>query len=238
MDTNKHGRIESGDAARRGFSMIEVLVAATLLVVIVMLLGMIFQQSSVAWRAGLLRSRGLTQLRGLVGAIQRDASGMIDANQLPVTMLQGGQEQKFSTSSILFYTATGTEEDRALRCIAYDTGSTPTRRSWRLDPPLNWQLESDVLLDFQTAGNDTDGNSTARIDEFLFAYQSGKQYDRTGGEVTSNSQKFPLFMTVRATLTQGGALYDVGAESWGPNGVEDPEGTDPRLADDIRTWAK
>jgi hypothetical protein len=39
--------------------MIEVMVAATILVVIVMMLGMLFQQTSVAWRTGADAQRGL-----------------------------------------------------------------------------------------------------------------------------------------------------------------------------------
>ena len=37
------------------------MVAATILVVIVMMLGMLFQQTSVAWRTGLMRSDGYMQ---------------------------------------------------------------------------------------------------------------------------------------------------------------------------------
>jgi prepilin-type N-terminal cleavage/methylation domain-containing protein len=93
---------------RHGFSMIEVMVAATILVVIVMMLGMLFQQTSVAWRTGLMRSDGYMQLRAFIGALQRDASAMIDANQIPQSLLCNNQKQKFESGEIRFYTMTGT----------------------------------------------------------------------------------------------------------------------------------
>ena len=71
-----------------------------------MMLGMLFQQTSVAWRTGLMRSDGYMQ-PALISALQRDTSAMIDANQIPracsVTI-----KKKFESGEIRFYTMTGT----------------------------------------------------------------------------------------------------------------------------------
>ena len=75
------------NVTRSGFSMIEVLVASTILTVIVMMLAMLFQQTSVAWRTGLMRASGFMQLRSYIGAIQRDASAAIDAKNIPSALL-------------------------------------------------------------------------------------------------------------------------------------------------------
>jgi Tfp pilus assembly protein PilV len=50
-----------------GFSMIEVLVASTIMIMIVMMLGMLFQQSSQAWRTGKQRADTYQQVRALFG---------------------------------------------------------------------------------------------------------------------------------------------------------------------------
>jgi type II secretory pathway component PulJ len=74
--------------------MIEVLVASTILIVLVMLLAMLFQQTSLAWRTGVKRADGYLQIRALVGAIQRDASQAIDIETLP-TLAPCGQSDVF-----------------------------------------------------------------------------------------------------------------------------------------------
>lgn len=224
--------------------MIEVMVAATILVVIVMMLGMLFQQTSVAWRTGLMRSDGYMQLRAFIGALQRDASAMIDANQIPQSLLCNNQKQKFEADEIRFYTMTGTlrtkpngslEDFRALNFITYQIGGKRTQR--RLEPNGTWsEEESSNVLSPPNIGANPDKPQVA-AKGFSFAFQSGTEYD-IAGNVVPNASRYPLFLTVESDVTQKGRLYDVGAECSGPDKKFGTGPSDAAGKDDIRTWAQ
>lgn len=224
--------------------MIEVMVAATILVVIVMMLGMLFQQTSVAWRTGLMRSDGYMQLRAFIGALQRDASAMIDANQIPQSLLCNNQKQKFESGEIRFYTMTGTlrtkpngslEDFRALNFITYQIGGKRTQR--RLEPNGTWsEEESSNVLSPPNIGANPDKPQVA-AKGFSFAFQSGTEYD-IAGNVVPNASRYPLFLTVESDVTQKGRLYDVGAECSGPDKKFGTGPSDVAGKDDIRTWVQ
>ena len=224
--------------------MIEVMVAATILVVIVMMLGMLFQQTSVAWRTGLMRSDGYMQLRAFIGALQRDASAMIDANQIPQSLLCNNQKQKFESGEIRFYTMTGTlrtkpngslEDFRALNFITYQIGGKRTQR--RLKPDGTWsEEESSNVLSPPNIGANPDKPQVA-AKGFSFAFQSGTEYD-IAGNVVPNASRYPLFLTVESDVTQKGRLYDVGAECSGPDKKFGTGPSDAAGKDDIRTWVQ
>lgn len=235
--------------------MIEVMVAATILVVIVMMLGMLFQQTSVAWRTGLMRSDGYMQLRAFIGAIQRDASAMIDANQIPQSLLCDNnkgtpKKQKFEADEIRFYTMTGTlrtksdgslEDFRALNFITYQIGGERTQR--RLKPDGTWSEEgeeesssSNVLAPPNVGANPD--KPQVRATRFDIAYQQGTEYDINGDEIKSQQNRYPLFLTVETEVTQRGRLYDVGAECSGPDKKFGTGPSDVAGKDDIRTWVQ
>lgn len=224
--------------------MIEVMVAATILVVIVMMLGMLFQQTSVAWRTGLMRSDGYMQLRGFIGAIQRDASAMIDASRIPEGLRYNREKQEFRSDAIQFYTMTGTlrakpngtlEDFRALNFIMYDIDGTRTQR--RLEPDGTWSNEeiSNVLAP-SGASADPD-KPQVKASSFNIAYQSGTVRD-LNGSVIPDPNRYPLFLTVESEVTQYGRLYDVGAECSGPDRKFGAGPTDAASKDDIRTWVQ
>ncbi len=224
--------------------MIEVMVAATILVVIVMMLGMLFQQTSVAWRTGLMRSDGYMQLRAFIGAIQRDASAMIDANQIPQSLLCNNQKQRFESDEIRFYTMTGTlrtksdgslENFRALNFITYQIGGRRTQR--RLEPDGTWsEEESSNVLTLPNIGENPD-KPQVRATHFDIAYQQGTEHD-IAGNVIPNANRYPLFLTVESDVTQKGRLYDVGAECSGPDKKFGTGPSDAAGKDDIRTWVQ
>ena len=233
MDDEVTGGMKVTD--RSGFSMIEVLVAATILVVIVMMLGALFQQTSTAWRTGLMRTGGYAQLRTYVGTIQRDATAMINANLLPKKLLYGGQEQEFNSDRIGFYTLAGADDSRALNYIEYTQQGN--RKQWVLkleqsgsSGNAQWEQVGNSggteLLKFLPNQDDT----TLLVEPrgFRFKVADGTEHDRDGNSVPNN-RKFPLHLTIDAGVKQKGSLYDIGAESAGPDGQWGTK-------DDIRTF--
>ncbi len=204
-----------------GFSMIEVLVAATILTMIVMMLGMIFQQTSLAWRTGRHRANTHEQVRALFGAIQRDASMAVDEKSLPkeaVTM--GGQS--FNGASLSFYTLTGRcEKDNPRRSITHVAYSGVNRTVTRFKPDMSPEPQQGPIVD-QSSGGVTLGTLA------FTCFPDGAL--------------FPDYVTVSVSIIKGAQAqnYDVGAASGGPDqtlgkGPDDNKRGKPGY-DDIKTW--
>ena len=217
---------------RHGFSMVEVLVAATLLTIIVMMLGALFQQTSTAWRVGLMRTNSYLLVRSYVGTLQRDASAMVNANLLPKELLyKESEEQNFSNSDLAFYTLSGNDETRTLNYIKYDTAGGRWQSVLKpSDGKPDWEDGERVdLLKFVTKQDENNVNMLVDVDGFEVKTPSAVEKDRDGNVVSSNTRKFPLYLTVKTRVRQSGSLYDVGAESAGPDRVWGTK-------DDIRTF--
>lgn len=212
---------------RQGFSLIEIMVAATIMIMIVMMLGALFQQTSTAWRTGVMRAGGYMQLRSFVGTLQRDASAMINANMLPKELLDGGTEQGFSNGRLQFYTMSTRDDKRTLSFITYDLSGTRTVRVKRAESD-SWENDGEPaeLIDF-LKGNDNDMLVNPLNFEAVFN-DNLVEYDRDGKAVGGN-QRFPMYLRVESRVMQKGALYDVGAESAGPDKQWNTK-------DDIRTF--
>ena len=69
---------------RKGFSLIEVLVAMSILTIIVLIVAGIFQQTGLAWSLGLKRADAQSTTRAVVGALGRDLAMMVDPNNFLV----------------------------------------------------------------------------------------------------------------------------------------------------------
>lgn len=226
--------------------MVEVLVASTILIVIVMMLSMIFQQTSLAWRAGVKRADGYLGIRAVFSAIQRDASAMIDEKNIPIELRNW--EQKFSNNWLQFYTLnTMSFSDyntplRSLRFIVYKKSGA--REEWALESNTlsgkdtkysnkQW-IKINSSSDIRTVAERLE-NLTPVVPKIKgFEYGTGQQ----APEPQASEQ--PLYLTITAQVTPIGSSFDIGAESSGPDRVfGDPNNPDdPRGKDDIKTWVK
>ena len=225
---------------QRGFSMIEVLVASTIMIMIVMMLGMLFQQSSQAWRTGKQRADTYQQVRALFGAIQRDASAAIDKNSLSKRVFTGNNSisddsQSFS-GTLSFYTLTGTGFDNdqdpqggtPRRAITYVTYNGATRTVRTFLPTVgggfaNGSAQSGAIVNPSLNG--------ARVQ-----LTGIKAFDEKGSSVSGSV--FPAFVTVSAGVNSAGVKsFDIGAGSGGPDKTLGKSPDDVRGRDDIKTWA-
>jgi len=127
---------------RAGFSLLEMLVAVTVLVVIVLIASMVFQQTQTAWTAGSRRAAAETALRGIMGILERDLTHAVDATQFGATI--GGQ-QSFGANGFTFVTLDGT--NRMAQLVDYTFGGGNLTRytqqiiasgagSWTLGPQI------------------------------------------------------------------------------------------------------
>ena len=225
--------------SQRGFSMIEVLVASTIMIMIVMMLGMLFQQTSQAWQTGKQRANAYQQVRAFFGAIQHDASAAINTNSLP-RLFTGpspvpGNPQMFA-GSLKFYTLTGTgfEGGTARRAIMYVeyNGSTRTVTPYKPNASGGYTAGTPQTTQFAS----TDPNSATIRVGTINAYA----FD-TGGNTVQfqpTTHPFPAYITVNAGVdSQGVRSFNVGASSGGPDRTMGGSPNDVRGRDDIKTWA-
>jgi len=217
-----------GFRSAAGFSMVEVLVASTILVVIVMMLGMLFQQTSLAWRTGTRRAESFMQVRSGVGAIQRDAAAAVDARFLPAAYVTEGQ--KFSGGSLLFYTLTGGVEidkdgnplyNRSLKKVTYDTAGNRTEKTLQGNGSWGTEKKSNVLTSAERQ------SSKNRPDTSLTTFEAN--YGQSADNLDSDG--LPLAVTFSAKVTTTGNNLDIGAWSYGPD-------RKPNTKDDIKTWVE
>lgn len=200
--------------------------AATILMVIVLLLSMLFQQTSLAWRTGVRRANSFMQVRTLIGAIQRDASAAVDAGSIPETTTLATDSQSFNGWPLRFYTLTGAGFTasavplRALSFIEYKQDGTRIEKILTADGSvysLNNQAQTQVK-DFLTKKDSANSLATT-LGALQPVYVSGV------------SAGLPLFITFTADVTLKGNSYDIGAASAGPDKTWNTK-------DDIRTWVE
>ncbi len=204
--------------------MIEVLVAASIMMVIVMMLAMLFQQTSMAWRTGVKRADTYMQIRAALGAIQRDASAAVDERTIPQELRDklGGEHQNFS-GPLQFYTLTGTGNDpamRALTFVKYDLNGTRTEKVLRGDGSPDSKPSSSVL----NFVDRKDSGKTVKIGTQLTGF-----IPKTG----SDSKGLPLSVVVKAKVSPTGYSLEIGAGSAGPDRT-----WAGGKGDDIVTWVK
>lgn len=226
-----------------GFSMIEVLVASTIMIMIVMMLGMLFQQSSLAWRTGKQRADTYQQVRALFGAIQRDASAAIDQYSLPRRLFEGpnaplSSKQTFDSGSLAFYTLTGTGFDnegdahsgdlprRSLTFVQYSKSGQRTVTTFV--PVAGGGFSQRASPPAMIVTPNTDG---ARLKDISFqAY-----YVQSAGPQGQNG--LPSYLTLTAGVNvEGVKSFDVGVASGGPDRTLGRGPGDIRGRDDIKTW--
>jgi len=208
-----------GFRSAAGFSMVEVLVASTILVVIVMMLGMLFQQTSLAWRTGQRRADSYKGLRTIIGAFQRDASAAVDEESIPKELRDKiGGSQKLDGLPLAFYTLRGTyfgnddKDNPARRALTYVTYSSSGKRT------------EEILL--------ADGKVETRESDLLDT-ETRKSMSINGiypGPIPAGST-FPLYLTVEVEVTPKGNAAEIGAWSYGRDGT-------PNTKDDIKTWVE
>lgn len=117
--------------ARAAFSLIEVLISTAILLVIVMMVSLVFQQQAGAIQSGQDRMNGQAALRNVMGMISRDLSLAVDSENYP-----GVTPNSFSGSGISFLATTGAIVDdssgnsakTALQRIEYNVAGRIVKR--------------------------------------------------------------------------------------------------------------
>lgn len=226
---------------RRGFSLIEILVAMAILVVIVLIVAGVFQQTSLAWSLGLRRATEQGNVRAVAGAIGRDLSMIVDPANLAIgpaaadaslqqRALEAGlpepTESLASNTALTFWALMAPdlwdeEQDKVARELAlvkYEAGSGSVTRT---------------VTTFDDAGSPTDTESVFKLGTGRIEFETIPGV--AAEDFTSAYSGDGDAAGIRVVVTPAGALsvndYEIYVGSAGPDGEWDTD-------DDIRPWVE
>ncbi len=174
-----------------GFSLIEILVATTILLVIVILASLVFQQTTGAYDTGERKVSANVALRNIVGAISRDLALAVDSEEY------GLPQNNWGASSIKFAALTGSP-GKTLQFITYTAGGNSVhRRADSYEYKNNrWSKCDTSESDVYTAGSFDDATISVRFS-------------------ASDDDNLPECVYIRAMLDASGKSAAVGVRSKG-----------------------
>jgi type II secretory pathway component PulJ len=198
--------------------MLELMVAMAILGILILLMGQIFHQSSVAWDSGLRKAKGNMSARAALGFMSREMSGAvayrddIPTPKLDVDMRSGGPSQ------VIF------------RKLTRKDGS-PNRAVER----IRYYLAGDALMrDMQelvpsSGGAEAYGRWDDEIHTHIVATNIASLQFLTPNDESFTDYKLPPWLCIRIGVTREDDVSGVGTVSYGPDGLP---GTD----DDISSY--
>ncbi len=207
---------------KRGFSLLEVLVAMSILSIIVMIMSGIFQQTNLAWSVSLKSSSDQSNVRSAIGIVTRDLSMIVDPSYASIHYALGDNNStfdppEFTNNNLTFYITRPisaiTAKDKATRelvKVEYSGGSTLTRKE-------------------STYKNGSFGSTTTASFEFGSGNVSFKVFDDSSSDTGANATPYAVTVTVKPNTPPSISDYDIGVASAGPDGKWDTD-------DDISTW--
>lgn len=225
---------------RAGFSMIEILVAMTILTIIVLIVAEIFQQTGLAWSLGLRRADEQSVTRAIVGTLTRDLSMMVDPNNFVIGPAEADESVRsealdtggvselgeggdwLSGSSLAFWVLKPTDptaskaETRELAFVEYSVGNTVTRTESRYSASGEGTLTTSSTTRFDL------GDGSVKFDPLTSASEKGftSLYDLPG-----------FTIKVSPVVPVSVNDYEIAVASCGPDGKWGTE-------DDIRSWVE
>lgn len=224
---------------RAGFSMIEILVAMTILTIIVLIVAEIFQQTGLAWSLGLRRADEQTVTRAIVGTLTRDLAMMVDPNNFVIGPAEAddqvrsealdsgglselGEGSWLSGNSLAFWIlkpsdpTMKTKETRELAFVEYTAGSKVKRTESRISSSGDGSLSGGTDTEFDLGADGSLTFETISSSDKGFA----SLYDLPG-----------FIIKVRPTTPVSVNDYEIAIASCGPDGEWGTE-------DDIRPWVE
>lgn len=209
---------------RKGFSLIEVLVATALLVMVVGMIGFVFRQSSMSWDSGIHRAEGISQVRAVMGAIERDLRLAVDAREFPGS----GIRQQFSSSTLQFVILDDPEasdsDARVPKLVTFSGGSKVNRTAKRLAYQGNGKWKTNP------SDNDQDEQGTSTLldsGDCTVSFETPADYRESDG--------LPAYIRINATVEVTEKFSGLEVRSLGPNGDKNKidESTGKEKGDDI-----
>ena len=219
---------------KQAFSLIEVLVAMTILSVIVLIVAGIFQQTGLAWSLGLQRAEEQSMIRALAGSLTRDISTMVD----PANFIYGEEaSDSFSEDAVLDRNSFGfwilkpemmdlgkndsLDSKRELAYVEYRSIGEGVERTITFADEQSNKLDTSAAIPTKFTLGKQGGSVTFEVAEGSdFSGYESSFYDH-GGIMIRISPAAPMSIND----------YEIAVGSCGPDGEWGTE-------DDIRTWVE
>jgi len=201
-----HGHLarvsRAGRPCHGGFSLVEILIAVTLLLVIVMMISMVFQQASGAWASGSTQAKSESAIRAALGSVERDLINAVDARDYAESNpngLSGSQTLSFVAFQHLYNHTNPPLSGRHPCLITYSFAAGRLQRTMVANGPWGTtNLESYV-------------NSGMPLSDIAF----------TSVPRASDPGGLPLRVDIRAESPRVSKLYTISGRSFGKNKSDD-----------------
>jgi prepilin-type N-terminal cleavage/methylation domain-containing protein len=190
---------------RSGFSLVEVLIAVTLLLVIVIMISMVFQQASGAWASGSTQAKSESAIRAALGSVERDLLNAVDARDYSKSnpSASGTPTLSFVAFQHLYNHRNPRLSGRHPCLITY------TFADGLLDRNM-WPIKPDGTLGSNTLSSINSGMPLTRL-----TFTSIPRPSDPGG------LGLPLRVDIRAESTRTNKLFTISGRSFGKNKTDD-----------------
>lgn len=199
--------------SNKGFSLIEVMVATTILMIIVIMVGNIFRHGTNAWETGYSTAEGASGVRSVLGTVQRELAQAIDGRKYDNSW---SDPISPSGTSIEFYRYVEPSKkgstDREVQKIKYTFGKNKVTRK-----PDNGKEVT--LFSKQTS---VGGNTEIDV-EFDVGWIEIKEGDLDLNDGFEGEAWTIPSVWVRARITRSSSFAGMEARSYGPDGQKDTD---------------
>jgi len=188
---------------KRGFTLVEILVAMSILGVITLIMAQVFMASNRAWTGGLRQVEMSMEGRAALNLIATELAQAMADDLLPVTI---------TANSLNFYTATDPAADsRALKRVVYSRVSTG---------PGVYELRRQVFPLGVYAGYPAEVPPSDPSVGAIPLVGSVTQFEVSYPDGWSSGTQLPNWIDLRLTLEADSGQTAVGVMSFGPDGDE------------------
>ncbi len=233
----------SATLSRRGFSLIEILVAMSILVVIVLIVGGLFQQTSLAWTLGMQRATEQSNVRAVAGALGRDLASMVDPGNLVIYPSKTGGDQAGALSEGLGGTTSNFVSSGSLKFWAlrspdiFDEDLDASRELVSIEYTASGNKVTRTVSAYDTSGkslstSESQGGSTSEFElgDGSISFEAiDEGFADFASPYGSNTAGVRIVVTPTKPSTITG--YEIYVGSCGPDGIKGNE-------DDIYPWGE
>lgn len=192
--------------SRSGFTLLEILVAVSLLIIIVLIMSGIFQQSTIAWESGIRKTELNMEGRAALN-LMADELGMAVASgsNLTVNIRNGSAIQFWTLGEV-------TDQERSVRKVAYRLNNGSVERLYERMSAGG----TPYPLPIPGAGWET---LIENVDALEFGTPGGVQF----------TNRLPPWIDVKLTIRKSSKFSSIRISSDGADGTDNTD-------DDIRNW--
>jgi len=213
------------DTDNRAFTLIELMVAVSILAVLVMIVGAVFQQSTVAWNSGTQRMEANVMARAVLDFMAEEISHAVASDEFICHVdTRDPHLGQHGFSHIAFWTLLNTNNanERVARYVHYHpdlAADAIVREEWILP-------ESEPYGEAVTniSGRNADSVIVLATNVSKLLFHGWPPQTGWGGKTN-----LPHGVRIQVQMKREDDISNVEARSFGPDGVEDTD-------DDIGTW--